>query len=66
MKTRVPQGKTAKRRITGRQDFITERAAYMAYRNSIPDFPRLPTLGVASHFRQEALRRKLSGRPLLG
>lgn len=47
------------------QDFIAERAWYMTYRNSVLT-PYLPTLGVASHFRREAMRRKLSGRPLLG
>lgn len=46
-------------------DFIAERAAYMAYRNAVLT-PYLPTLGVASHFRREAVARKLSGRKLLG
>lgn len=53
------------KRATGKLDFIAERAAYMAYRNAVLT-PYLPTLGVASHFRREAVLRKLSGRPLLG
>lgn len=58
--------RAGRKRATGKLDFIAERAWYMTYRNSIAEFPRLPTLGIASHYRREAVARKLSGRPLLG
>lgn len=58
-------GKATNVRFAGRRDFIAERAAYMQYRNAVLT-PYLPTLGIASHYRQEAVARKLSGRKLLG